>query len=292
MAFDASRVEASGNALPGWWLRWSALLAAPAVAIGVLAYPDVQQRMMPLPVALLIVGLVGAGVVLAGHPRLLVLLPLVAAYQPSLQVGFAALAIAVAYFLDDYGDPRWARSLDGIDLVLLAVIGWSLLSWLANLGEQTDVWALPVYALTFLSPWLLLFVARAAPWTAGERRVLLSVWLSLSAAQVVPALIKPVLVGMPEAYAVPLELVDLSGIAILRGLVRGAWDITTGTTSSPHHLGALLLLLVVYLLSLKLIGAIRRFWLGATLVVYVFLMTDSKHVIVAALPGAIVYGAL
>ena len=60
MAFDAGRVEAFGNALPGWWVRWSALLAAPAVAIGVLAYPDVQQRMMPLPVALLIVGLVAA----------------------------------------------------------------------------------------------------------------------------------------------------------------------------------------------------------------------------------------
>ena len=275
------------------WRRWAAMLVGPAIVVGVLAYPDVQTATMPLPLALGIVLIVAAVIVMSGRFRLMILLPIVSAFLPSPEIGFASYLLVLGYFLADCFDLRLARRLDGFDWGLLAVLLWSVMSWLANLGDQTDAWSLPVFALTFLTPWMLIFLARAAAWTAGEVRLVVGVFLALVAAQLGPALLKPLAMGMPAAYSVPLLPLQLTRIGLLRQILTGdAADITTGTTPSAHHLGIVLLLAGVLLVALS-VAVRRRFALPLLAgILFVFLMTDSKHVILAAVPSGIVFAWL
>ncbi len=272
------------------WRRWGLLLAVPALLIGVVMYPDIQQAMMPMSLALAALLLAGLAIVLTGRLRLLVLLPLAAAYLPASEIGFAAYLIALVYFVIDYGAARLTRRLDALDWALLAVLGWTVLSWIANLGAETDLWSLPVFLLTFLTPWLLLFVARAAPWTAGELATVAGMYLAAGLAQLAPALLKPLATGNLQAYGVPLLPLQLTRLALLESLTSGnAADLTTGTAESAHHLGIAMLLLAVLLVSLALAGRRRLLTPLLVAVVFVFLMTDSKHVILSALPAGLIY---
>jgi hypothetical protein len=299
---EAHAVSSSGPAaLPGVeadavavaWRRWAAALAVPAALLGIVAYPDVQQATLPLPAGLLIVGLAAAWLVATGRPRLLILLPLISAYLPAPALGFAVYPIVIGYFLGAWGGHRLVRRLDAFDWLLLAVLLWTGISWLANLGAQTDLWSLPVFALTFLTPWLLLFVARAVPWTERELRIVAGSYLALGVAQLAPALLKPLVIGQPEAYGVPLLLIQLTRIAVLRDLLAGsAADLTTGTAASAHHLGIALMLLAMLLVALALASRRRVLTPLLAAVVFVFLMTDSKHVILAALPAGTAFAAL
>ena len=184
-AGDGAALAVPGEAVA--WRRWAVVLAIPALVIGVAMYPDIQQDMMPLSLAMALLAMIAGLIVLSGRLRLLVLLPVAAAYLPASEIGFAAYLIALVYFLIDYGGARLTHRLDGVDWALLGVLGWTLLSWLVNLGSQTDLWSLPVFILTFLTPWLLLFVARAAPWTAGELAVVIGAYCAAGAAQLAPA---------------------------------------------------------------------------------------------------------
>jgi hypothetical protein len=272
------------------WRRWALLLALPAVVIGILAYPDIHARTMPLPVALAILCAAAAGFAIAGRPRLVILLPLIAACLPSLQAGFAAYLLVLVAFGVAYGPSRLIRRLDAVDWALIAVVGWVLMSWLVNLGPETDLWSLPVFLLTFLSPWLLLFVARAVPWTERERAILLGAWLALIAAQLAPVFLKPLVLGLPDAYLVPLALLEVSQFTLLRDFAYGsAVDVTFGTMQSAHHLGAALLLALAVWAALRV--ATGRRVVSALLVAlaYAFLMTDSKHLILAAIPAVALF---
>jgi hypothetical protein len=272
------------------WERLAAILAIPALVVGAFLYPDVQHDTMPLWLAAGIVLAVGIALVGSGQARLLVLLPLVAAYLPSPQVGFVGYAVALGYFAIEYGATRLATPLDGVDWALIALLAWTLLSWAANLGDQTDMWSLGLFAVTFLSPWLLLFLARAAPWSADELRTMLRTWLALAAVQLVPALLKPLLVGMPGAYTVPLVTFQLTGIGLLRNLLpTSAADMTAGTTIEAPHLGSALVLLCVLLFAYRIAARQRRFPVLLLLAGYVFLMTDSKHQILAMMPAVVWY---
>lgn len=275
------------------WRLHAALLAPIALVIGVIAYPNIQLDTMPMPAAIAVLGAVIALVALAGRPRLFILLPLVATYLPSRQAGFAAYLLALAYFIAEYGGRRLTRRLDGFDLSLLAVLVWVTASWLINFGEQTDAWSLPVFLLTFLSPWLLLFVARAAPWERGELHTILGVWLALSVSQLAPVFLKPIAVGEPGAYLVPFDLFTIFGADLLTAIgLTNALDLTFGTTPSAHHLGTALLLTIVFLVALA--SALGRLRLIPLIVVmtFAFLMTDSKHVILAALPAGILFASI
>jgi hypothetical protein len=280
----------SAPAEPVAWRRWAVVLAIPALVIGVAMYPDIQQELMPLSLAMALLTMVAGLIVLSGRLRLLVLLPLAAAYLPASEIGFAAYLIALVYFLIDYGGARLTHRLDGVDWALLGVLGWTLLSWLVNLGSQTDLWSLPVFILTFLTPWLLLFVARAAPWTAGELAVVIGAYCAAGAAQLAPALIKPVLTGNLDAYGVPLLPLQLTRLGLLQSLASGrAADVTTGTAESAHHLGIAMLLLVVLLASVALASKRRIVTPLLLVVLFVFMMTDSKHVILSAIPAGLIY---
>jgi len=271
------------------WVKPVALLALPALVIGVAMYPNIQLALMPSSLALAIVVACAAGFVVTGHPQLVVLLPAVAACLPSRQAGFAAYAIALTYFIAEHGGRRLVRPLDAADRLLIAVMVWATMSWMINLGTQTDFWSLPVFVLTFLTPWLLLFVARAAPWSAGDTRLVLGLWLGLVMVQLVPALVKPAVTGELSAYMVPFSLIELTGVGLLRTLAATeSFDVTSGTTASAHYLGVLLTLALVLLVAIM---AARRHWLPLLIVAtgYVFLMTDSKHVIVAAFPAGLVF---
>ena len=72
------------------WRRWAAMLVGPAIVVGVLAYPDVQTATMPLPLALGVVLIVAAAIVMSGRFRLMILLPIVSAFLPSPEIGFAS----------------------------------------------------------------------------------------------------------------------------------------------------------------------------------------------------------
>lgn len=278
--------------VPGW-ARLAAALAVPATVVGAVLYTNVQLNTMPLLPAVSIVLLAAAGLLFANRPRLLVLLPLIAAYLPSPQVGFAAYVISLGYVVVEFGGVRLATPLDRIDWSLLAVLGWSVLSWAANLGEQTDTWSLVLFTITFLSPWLVLFFARVAPWETRDLRAIMVAWLGLAAVQAVPAVIKPILMGEPGAYSVPLLAFELTGAGLLRNLMPStSADLTTGTMISAHHLGSALLLLCVLLVSYWIIVRDRRVALLAVLFGYVFLMTDSKHLVLGALPGVVWYLAV
>lgn len=275
------------------WPARALLLAPLALVIGVVAYPNIQLDTMPMSGAIALLAFAGGLVVLSGRPRLLILLPLVATYLPSRQAGFAASLIALAYFTAEYGGRRLTRRLDGFDFSLLAVLVWITASWLINLGEQTDAWSLPVFVLTFLAPWLLLFIARAAPWEGGELHAIAGIWLALSVAQLAPVLLKPLAVGELGAYLVPFDLFTIFGADLLTAIgLTNALDLTFGTTPSAHHLGTALLLTIIFLLGLATaLGSVK---LGPLIIVmtFAFLMTDSKHVILAALPAGTLFASL
>ncbi|MBA2628211.1 MAG: hypothetical protein H0U85_09365, partial [Gemmatimonadales bacterium] len=275
--------------VPGWG-KLMASLAVPALVIGVFLYPDPQHGGMPLPLAVLIVLLAAAGLVMAGRPRLLVLLPVIAAFLPSAQVGFVGYVIALGYFTVEYGATRLATPLDRLDWALLAVLAWTVVSWAANLGVQTDAWSLLLFSITFLSPWLLVLVARVATWDLRDISAILAAWIALAAVQAVPALVKPLVLGMGGAYSVPLVVFQLTGVALLRNLMpTSAADLTTGTTITAHHLGSALLLLCMLLLSWRIAARIRGWPILLAFYTYIFLMTDAKHMILAALPAGIWY---
>ena len=271
------------------WVKPVALLALPALVIGVAMYPNIQLALMPSSLALAIVVACAAGFVITGYPQLIVLLPVIAACLPSRQAGFAAYAIALTYFIAEHGGRRLVRPLDAFDRLLIAVMIWATMSWLVNLGTQTDLWSLPVFVLTFLTPWLLLFVARAAPWSGEDTRLVLGLWLGLVMVQLVPALVKPAVTGELSAYMVPFSVIELTGVGLLRTLAATeSFDVTSGTTASAHYLGVLLMLALVLMVAVM---AARRQWIPLLIAVtgYVFLMTDSKHVIVAAFPAGLIF---
>src|SRR5690606_1975125 len=104
--------------------------------------------------------------------------------------------VALMYALGAFGAARLLRPMDGVDWALLAVLLLAVVSWLVNLGAETDLWSLPFFALTFLSPWLLLFIARVGRWSRREATEILCLVLALVASQAAPALIKPLVTGM------------------------------------------------------------------------------------------------
>jgi hypothetical protein len=258
--------------------------------LGVVLYPNIQLDTMSTSGAVVMLAAAAGIVALSGHPRLLVLLPLVATYLPSRQAGFAAYLLALAWFAAEYGGRRLTRRLDGFDYLLLAVLVWITASWLVNLGEQTDLWSLPVFLLTFMSPWLLVFLARAAPWERDELHAIAGVWLALSLSQLAPVFLKPLLVGEPGAYLVPFDLFTILGADLLTAIgLTNALDLTFGTTPSAHHLGTALLLTIVFLLGLATaIRQSRLVWLVAVFL-FAFMMTDSKHVILAGIPAGALF---
>ena len=271
--------------------RWIVWLSIPALLIGVAAYPIVSEGAMPLPVALMILLATAAVIVMRGNLRMLLLLPLVAAFLPSAQIGFAAYLLTLGYFALEHGAARLAARLDRVDWAMLAVLAWAVLSWLANLGDQTDVWSLPVFTITFLSPWLLVFIARAVPWRPGEISLIAGAWLAATMVQAVPSLLKPVLIGETSAYTVPLVAIQVTGVGLLRSFIPGgSSDLTTGTMTSAHHLGATMLLAIAMLIALRMAVQGTRILGVLVLLGFVFLMTDSKHIVLAALPAGLIFG--
>ena len=269
-----------------WRLMW---LIPISLAIGVVGWPDIHERLMPLSVAVVILIACALAVVADGRLRLLIILPVVAAYLPSAMAGFIAQIAVFGYFAVEYGAARITRPLDTIDWCILSVVAWCVLSWLVNLGAQTDLWALPVYSVTFLCPWLLLFVARAAPWRSEELSLILGWWIALAAVQAAPALLKPIWLHDPSIYLValaPLDLLRVPGFDGLTGSLNH--DQTTGTMISGAHLGVLLVLLLVLVSSYRYVARSRwQLWALAGIGV-VFLMTATNHAILAAaIPGAI-----
>ena len=284
------RAVAARDAEPGVpWRRWAVILAVPATVLGVVIYPAPNLSPMPLAPALGLLCVAGMLIALSGRLRLMILLPVVAAYIPSLQVGFAAILLTLALFVAAYGGQRLVRPLDHVDRLLLAVLVWAAGAWVVNLGIETDLWSLPMLLITFFAPWLLLFVARAVPWTGRDLQVILGAWLALALAQLGPALLKPVALGVPEAYGNPLILLQIGRLPLLRVLVgEFSADMITGTTHSAHHLGVLLLLASTLLLMLALAAGRRGVTLLLLVTLFGFLMTDSKHVVLASvIPGAV-----
>ena len=276
---------------PRWW-RWAVGSSLAAAVIGIALYPNVQLGTMALSPALAIALAVTAVVLLFRRPRLILLVPLVTAYLPSQQIGFVSYLITLAVLLPIAAARRLARPLDTLDWALLAMLLLAFMSWLANLGPETDVWSLPVFILTFLTPWLLFFLARALEWTRRDLDVLAGAWLALAVSQIIVALVKPLVLGTPQAYAVPLLLLEVARFAVLEVLTAGnAADLTFGSTRSAHHLGASMLLLTAFLAALALATRRPRWAWSAMLSLFVFLMTDSKHAILAALLPAVWYGA-
>lgn len=285
--------ESRTDGLDARWRRWATGSTLAALVLGIVLYPNVHLGTMALAPAL-VIALVGtAAVLLFRRPRLIVLVPLATAYLPSQQIGFVSYVIALAVLLPLAAARRLARPLDALDWALLSMLLLAFVSWLANLGPETDAWSLPVFILTFLTPWLLLFLARALEWTRRDLEILAGAWLALALSQVVVALAKPLVLGAPEAYAVPLLLLEVIRFAVLEVLSAGnAADLTFGSTRSAHHLGVAMLLLTAFLVALAVAARRPRWCWGAVLSFFVFLMTDSKHAILAALLPAAWFGAV
>jgi len=277
----------------GGWLRVALACALPALIIGVFLYPDIQVRTMPAAVAMLILLAVAVVCVVTGRPRLVVIVPVVASVLPSQLAGFTAYLIVLFILGSTIGGRRLVCPLDSVDWALLAVLVWITASWIINMGMETDPWSLPVFLVTFLSPWLVLCLARAATWTSMELERLPVLLLGLAAAQLAPALLKPVLLGARGAYAVPLEPLSFIKGGLIAGLIGDASsDQTFGTTPSAHHLGVLLLLAIVLLMARSIARRQAESWPVLLAMSFVFLMTDAKHVILAAVPSALLFGRI
>lgn len=274
-------------AVPGnRWLPLAAALALPALVIGVLLYPDNVTQSMPT----LLAGAVLLGTAMLflalDRPRLMLLLPVVASFLPSATAGFLGYMLALIYFAAECGGRRLVRPLDSVDWALTAVLVWVVASWIVNMGIETDPWSLPLFTLTFLSPWLLLVLARAAPWTQRDLEDLPATFLALATAQLAPLLCKPLLLGTPGSYVVPLR--SFSPVARgtfdrLAGPASG--DFAFGTTASAHYLGIILLLAIVLLVARSVARhRLESRWIALALG-FGFLMTDAKHVVLAAIPA-------
>lgn len=259
-----------------------AWLALPAFVIGTVVTPDVSAALMPGPVAVVLILAAAAVLVWLNATRYVILLPLLGAYLPASIAGYVAGVLGLLLLIGVFGAARLARPLSRVEGWLLASVLWSVLSWLANLGQETDAWSLPVYLITFWAPWLMLFLAGAAQWTAAEMRMLTTVWLAAIVVQAVPGLLKPLLVGPRVAYLVPLLPLELIGIRIpARDAVVLAADSTAGTMLSAHHLGVVLVLALVVVGTLGMLTR-RRSAFGLTLLLlYLLLLTDAKHVLLA-----------
>jgi hypothetical protein len=263
--------------------RWLAWCSVPAFVIGVLLYPDARIHPMGTGLAVGLVGAGLAGTLWSGQPRLLILVALAAGFLPSATGGFAALACTLILAMMFFGAQRAGRALRWADLALLAVLAWAALSWLVNLGRETDLWSFPLALLMFWAPWILVFLLRAnAP--ASTVTKVLSAWLALILVQLVPALLKPLATGMPGAYLVPLLPLELAGVTLPgHDAISAASDITTGTMTSAHHLGVVAVLGLAYLAALYWRERRPLQLLGAAALGYLLLMADAKHVLLAFL---------
>lgn len=267
-------------AIPRGMLLWMVPLA---LVVGVLLVPDVNTRLLPAPAAALILALVAVVMLRRGVPRLLVLVPLAGAFLPSSTAGFLASLFGLGLVLLFVLWRRALRPVDALDVAFFATLGWSILSWLANLGVETDLWSLPVYALTFWAPWIILMVGRADAWSASEAETARRVWWALLLVQLAPALMKPLVAGPIAAYLVPALPLELIGIRLPgREAVVAAADSTFGTMLSAHHLGVLLVIGLTYLATWWLLERRRDLVLLGLPLAFVLLMADAKHVLLTA----------
>ena len=269
--------------IPSRSWRLVAWLALPALLIGVLLFPDIQTRVMGTApgAALVLAGLLV--VLLRGSVRLLVLVALAAGYLPSATAGFVAGASVLLLLLMLLGMGRAVAPLRDADLPLLAVLAWIGFSWVVNLGQQTDLWSLPVSLLMFWTPWLIVFLLRSARWTASELNIVAAAWLALILVQLFPAFIKPLVQGDVAAYLVPILPVELLGFQLPgHEAIASAADITTGTLRSAHHLGVVAVLGIIYALALYWRSRRGRGLAIAVSLGAMLLMTDAKHVLLSA----------
>lgn len=263
--------------------RWMAWLAIPALLIGVALYPDIHTRVMGTAIGSVVVLFMLALVALRGTPRLLALVPLCAGYLPATTAGFVAGALVLLLLLMLVGARRAATPLRDADAPLLAMLAWVLLAWIANLGQQTDAWSLPVSLLMFWCPWLIVFLLRGSRWSERELTTVAAAWVALIAVQALPAFIKPLTQGELAAYLVPLLPVELLGLRLPgHDAITAAADITNGTLRSAHHLGVVAILGIVYLLALFWRRRQGRTLAAVALLGAMLLMADAKHVVLSA----------
>jgi len=262
------------------WVGW---LVLPAAILGTLLYPDIHQATMGTTVAaVLVAGGIGA-VLLTGRTKLLILVVLVAGYLPSATAGFVAGAVVLFLLALVLGARRLATPLTGSDLALLAALAWACFAWLANLGQETDAWSLPVAMLTFWTPWLIIFLVRSERWSAQDLGTVRAAWAALIVVQLVPALLKPFILGHPAAYLVPVIGLRLAGIPIPDDpAVASLADFTSGTTTSSHQLGILVLLGMAYFGALYWRSRRRPMLVVSIVLGLLLLMTDAKHVVLSA----------
>jgi hypothetical protein len=263
------------------WLAW---LSVPAFLIGVVAYPFVQLAGMGTGVASLLIAIGAGAALVAGRPKMLILVVLATAYLPAATAGFVGGALALLLLAMLCGASRIAIPLTGAELPLLAALGWACMAWLVNLGQQTDVWSLPVAVLMFWTPWLIVFLLRAEHWSSAELGTVLAAWVALIIVQLVPAFIKPLVEGHPAAYFVPLVGLRLVGIPVpSEPEASQLGDFTTGTTISAHQLGIAALLGVVYLLAVYWRTRRVQLLVMSLVLGFLVLMTDAKHAVLAAM---------
>jgi hypothetical protein len=276
--------------LPQGTLRWVAWLALPALLVGVALYPDIHSRVMGTANgAVAVLGLL-LFVTLRGSARLLGLVPLGAGYLPATTAGFVAGGVTLFLLLMLVGARRAAMPLEDADVPLLAMLAWAAFAWLANLGQQTDAWSLPVSLLMFWCPWLVVFLLRAARWSSRELNTMAAAWLGLIVVQLLPAFLKPLAQGDVAAYLVPLLPLELLGVRLPgHDAIAASADITNGTLRSAHHLGVVTVLGLIYLLSLYWLTRRGRILAGIVVLGFMLLMADAKHVVLSAvlvgLPG-------
>ncbi|HET9603921.1 MAG TPA: hypothetical protein VFO96_06485 [Gemmatimonadales bacterium] len=234
-----------------------------------------------------------AAVLLNGRTKWLILVLLIAAYLPSATAGFVAGAAVLFVLVLVLGVGRLATPLGESERALLAALAWACFAWLANLGQETDAWSLPVAILTFWTPWLVVFLLRAENWSLQELAKVRAAWAALIVVQLAPALLKPLILDHPGAYLVPVIGLRLAGIHVPDDpAVASLADFTSGTTTSAHQLGILSLLGAAYFAALFWRTRRRPALLVAGVLALLLLMTDAKHVLLSALLALLPAGGL
>jgi hypothetical protein len=135
----------------------------------------------------------------------------------------------------------------------------------------------------FWTPWLIVFLLRSARWSSQELGTVRAAWVALIVVQLVPALAKPLILGHPGAYLVPVIGLRLAGIPVPEDpAVASLADFTSGTTTSAHQLGILVLLGMAYFAALYWRTRRKPMLLVSIVLGLLLLMTDAKHVLLAA----------
>jgi hypothetical protein len=233
-------------------------------------YVDKFDQYLSLPVALLVVLLFFTMTYLLTGRKLylaIMITALVSAYIPNSFIAYLVIIpfpmLIIANILVE------KKKVKKFDVLLFIFICYTTIGTIVNLNDNTDVWCLLLYMVTFVAPMFIASAHSIRPLKHEEQKLTTGFWLVAISFQILPLIAKPFAIGMPE-------------------LLMYGNDLNHGTMIRAHYLGVLIIPLLIYLCASYLIGGKIRYILLLPIYAICFALTDTKHALASAFFGLLV----